>query len=90
MLVENHTLLFLPIHPDPGSSESSLPSVEAGEDDECAPTKSGSDSPESVVSEGEDNTSCSSLEGSGCIIISKTSVQVKPFLMLLAALLTIK
>ncbi|ROL47181.1 Large neutral amino acids transporter small subunit 3 [Anabarilius grahami] len=63
MLVENHTSPFLPIHPDPGSSESSLPSVEAGEDDEGATTKSGSDSPETVVSEGEDNTSCSSLEG---------------------------
>ncbi len=31
-----------------------------------------------------------SLEGSGCIIISKTLVQVKSFLILLAALLTIK
>jgi len=48
------------------------------------------DSPESVVSEGEDNTSCSSLEGSDCIINSKTSLLMLPFLMLLAALLTIK
>ncbi|KAL1277146.1 hypothetical protein QQF64_023819 [Cirrhinus molitorella] len=50
-------------HTYPGSSESSSPSVKAKEDDEGATTKSGSDSPESVVSEGEDNTSCSSLEG---------------------------
>ncbi|XP_056109197.1 ladderlectin-like [Rhinichthys klamathensis goyatoka] len=48
---------------DPGSSESSSPSVEAREDDEGPTSKPGSDSPESVVSEGEDNTSCRSLEG---------------------------
>ncbi|KAL1251732.1 hypothetical protein QQF64_019528, partial [Cirrhinus molitorella] len=53
MLTGNHTLPFLPINPDPGSSESSSPSVEAGEDDEGATTKSGSDTPESVVSEGK-------------------------------------
>ncbi|KAG7330868.1 hypothetical protein KOW79_004837 [Hemibagrus wyckioides] len=40
--------------PDTRSSESSSPSVKE-EDDEGATTKSGSDSPESVVSEGEDS-----------------------------------
>ena len=91
MLVGNHTTPFLPVHPDPGFSVSSSPSVdEAGEDDEDTTTKSGSGSPELVVSEGEDDESCSSLEGSGCIITSMASVQVKRLFMLLAALLTVK